>query len=61
MNLTSLDVADLAGVQLILDALQKRWPWVKHIFGDAADDRRTLMGKAQCMNFTIEIVRQLED
>ncbi len=46
VNLTPADVADSTGAQLVLDALVKRWPWVKHHFGDAAYDRRTLLDKA---------------
>ena len=60
MNLTSADVADSTGAHMVLDALQKRWPWVKHLFGDAAYDRRTLMDKAAFMDFTVDIVRKLE-
>ena len=60
MNLTPADVADSTGAKLVLDALQKRWPWVKHLFGDAAYDRRTLMDKVAFMDFTVEIVRKLE-
>jgi putative transposase len=59
MNLTPADAADSTGAQLVLDALQTRWPWVQHLFGDAAYDRRTLMDKAAFMNFTIEVVRKL--
>lgn len=36
-----------------------RWPWVKHLFGDAAYDQRTLLDKATNLNFTIEAVRGL--
>jgi hypothetical protein len=25
-----------------LDALRKRWPWIKHLFADGAYDRTTL-------------------
>ena len=45
---------------MVLDALKKRWPWVKHLFGDAAYDRLTLMDEATFMDFTIEVVRKLE-
>jgi hypothetical protein len=41
----------------VLDALIKRWPWVKHLFGDAAYDRRTLLDKAAHLDFTVEVVR----
>jgi len=60
VNLTSADVADSTGAQLVLDALVKRWPWVKHLFGDAAYDRRTLLDKAAYLDFTIEVVRGLQ-
>ena len=59
VNLTSADIANSAGGQMILEALRERWPWVKHFFGDAAYDRRTMMHKAEFMNFTIEVVRRL--
>lgn len=59
VNLTTADIADSTGGQMILDALQQRWPWVKHLFGDAAYDRRTMMDKAAFMNFTVEVVRRL--
>ena len=60
MNMTPADVADSTGAQHVLDALQTRWPWVKHLFGDAAYDRRTLMDKAAFMDFTVEVVRKSE-
>jgi transposase len=60
MNLTPADVADSTGAQLILDALIKRWPWVKHLFGDAAYDRRKLLDKATYLDFTVEVVRGLQ-
>ena len=60
MNLTLADVADPTGAQMVLDASQKRWPWVKHLFCNAAYDRRTLMDKAAFMDFTVEIVRKFE-
>lgn len=30
---------EAAGAQLILDAIRKRWPWIKHLFADGAYDR----------------------
>ena len=32
INLTPADISDSAGAQLILDAVRKRWPWLKHLF-----------------------------
>lgn len=60
VNLMPADVADSTGAQLVLDALVKRWPWVKHLFGDAAYDRRTLLDKAAYLDFTVEVVRGLQ-
>ena len=60
MNVTPVDVADSTGEQMGLDTLKKRWPWVKHLFGDAANDRRTLIDNAVFMDFAIEVVRKIE-
>lgn len=60
MNLTPSDVADSTGALMGLKALKQRWPWVKHLFGDAAYDRRTLMDKAAFLDFTVEVVRGLQ-
>ncbi len=58
VNLTTADVSDSAGAQLILDGLRKRWPWLKHLFADGAYDRTRLLDKAVFLNFVIEIVRR---
>jgi len=60
VNLTTADIADSAGAQAILDAIRKRWPWIKHLFADGAYDRRKLMDKAAFNNFVIEIVRRID-
>jgi transposase len=36
VNLTPADISDSAGAQMILDAIRRRWPWVKHLFADGA-------------------------
>jgi transposase len=59
VNLTSADISDSAGAQMILDAIRKRWPWLKHLFADGAYDRRRLMDKAAFLDFTVEIVRRI--
>jgi putative transposase len=61
LNLTTADISDSAGAQLILDAIRKRWPWVKHLFADGAYDRAQLMDKAAFLDFTIEVVRRIEE
>ena len=60
VNLTTADISDSAGAQVILDAIRKRWPWVKHLFADGAYDRIKLMDKAAFLDFVIEIVRRIE-
>src|SRR4029453_11275554 len=61
VNLTPADISDRAGAQLILDAIRKRWPWIKHLFADGAYDRNRLMDKAAFLDFMIEIVRRIND
>lgn len=60
VNLTPADIADSAGAQMVLDGLIKRWPRVKHLFRDAAYDRRQLMDKAAFLDFTVEVVPRLQ-
>ena len=60
INLTTADILDSAGAQMILDAIRKRWPWLKHLFADGAYDRGQLMDKAAFLDFVIEIVRKME-
>jgi len=59
-NLTTADISDSAGAQMILDAIRKRWPWLKHLFADGAYDRIQLMDKAAFLNFVIEVVRRID-
>lgn len=60
VNLTSADISDSAGAQMILDAVCKRWPWLKHLFADGAYDRTQLMDKAAFHEFVIEVVRRID-
>lgn len=60
VNLTTADIADSTGAQAILDALRKRWPWIKHLFADGAYDRRRLLDKAAFLDFVIEVVRRID-
>ena len=60
VNLTTADISDSAGAQLILDAIRKRWPWIKHLFADGAYDRTQLMDKAAFLDFVIEVVRRVD-
>jgi transposase len=61
VNLTPADVQDAAGVEEIVKAVRRRWPWLKHLFADGAYDRGKLMSQAAYRNFVIEVVRKLED
>ncbi len=58
VNLTTGDIADSTGAQAVMDALRKRWPWIKHLFADGAYDRRQMLDKALFLEFMIEIVRR---
>ena len=58
LNLTPADISDSAGAQLILDAVRKRWPWLKHLFADGAYDRTKLMDKAAYLDFVIQIIKR---
>lgn len=60
VNLTAADVQDAAGAELILVAVRKRWPWLKHLFADGAYDRGKLASLAAYRDFTIEVVRKLD-
>ncbi len=60
VNMTTADISDSAGAQMILDAIRKRWPWLKHLFADSAYDRVKLTDKAAFLDFIIEIVRKME-
>lgn len=60
INITPADLSDSAGAMTILEAIRKRWPWVKHLFADGAYDRLTLMDKAAYLRFVLEIIRRSE-
>jgi transposase len=60
VNLTTANIADSTGAQVVVDALRKRWPWVKHLFADGAYDRRQLLDSAAFLDFVVEIVRRTD-
>jgi transposase len=60
VNLTTADVSDSAGAQLILDGVRRQWPWLKHLFADGAYDRTKLLDKAAFRDFILEIVRRTD-
>jgi len=60
VNLTTADISDAAGAQRILEAIRKRWPWVRHLFADGAYDRLKLMDKAAYLEFVIEVIRRTD-
>lgn len=61
VHLTSADISDSAGAQAILEAIRKRWPWVKHLLADGAYDRLKLMDKAAYLDFVDEIIRRSDN
>lgn len=60
VNPTPAGISDSAGAQMILSAIRKRWPWIKHLFADSAYDRGKLMDKAAYLDFVIEVVRRTD-
>ena len=60
LNLTTADVSDSAGAQLILDGVRKQWPWLTHLFADGAYARTKLLDKAVFRDFILEIVRRTD-
>src|SRR5450631_1537736 len=60
VNLTTANISDSAGAQMILDAIRKRWPWLKHFFADGAYDRGQRMDKAAFLDFVVEVVRRTD-
>src|SRR5437763_10400665 len=60
VNLTTADIADSAGAQIILAAIRRRWPWLKHLFADGAYDLTRLMNAAAYADFVLEIVRRTD-
>lgn len=61
VNLTTADISDSAGAQEIVSAVRRRWPWLKHLFDDAAYDRTKLLDAAIYRDFTVEIIRRSDD
>ncbi len=55
VNVTTADIADSTGAQLVIAAVRKRWPWIKHLFADGAYDRRQLLESAALLDFVVEI------
>ncbi len=45
---------------MILEALRKRRPFVKHLFADGVYDRNKLMDKAAFLDFTVEVIRRCD-
>jgi putative transposase len=43
-----------------MEAIRKRWPWMKHLFADSGYDRIQLMDKAAFLDFTVEVVRRID-
>ena len=56
--MVNLTAANCAGAQMILDAIRKRWPWVKHLFADGAYDRLGVMDKAAYLDLVLEAIRR---
>lgn len=58
VNLTTADISNRAGVHTVIDALRKRWPWIRHPFAHGASDRRQMLENAALLDLVVEIVRR---
>lgn len=53
------DVQDRDGAPAVLEAILKRWPWLRHIFADGGYAGPKLKGALQKIgNFTLEIIKR---
>jgi putative transposase len=60
VNLTAAGISNSTGAQVILNAIKKSWPSVKHLFANGAYDRAKLMDQAPFLDFVVEVVRRIE-
>jgi putative transposase len=60
LNLTTADIADSTAARAFLDAIGKRWPWIKHLLADGAYDRAKPLNKAAFLDFVVEIVHRID-
>src|SRR5260370_5473635 len=56
VNLTTADISDSAGAQMILAAIPQRWPWLNHFFADGAYAPGHLLHKPPFLSFAIHSV-----
>lgn len=61
VKLTSADSSAGAVSQMILDALCKRWPWLRHLFADGAHDRMQLIDEGLFHEFVMEVGRRFDN
>lgn len=53
------DIQDRDGAPAVFKAILKRWPWLRHVFADAAYQGPKLLGElARIGRFTVEIVKR---
>jgi hypothetical protein len=45
---------------MILTAIRKGWPWIKHLYADSAYDRASSWTRPPILDFVIEVVRGIE-
>ena len=57
VNLTPAHLSDSAGGQVLVAAIRKRWPWIKHLFADGAYDRTAHIDKVAFHDFVVEVIR----
>jgi putative transposase len=60
-NMTTADIDDSTGAIKVQKAVRQRWPWMKHLLADSADDKAMLMDKALMLKFVVEVVHKMQD
>src|ERR1700739_893452 len=58
-NLTVADITRISGSHGILDAVIKRWPWIKHMLCDGPHDQGTLASQTILLEFIHEVARRI--
>lgn len=60
VNLTPAGILDSAGAQVILDAIRRRWPSLKHLSADSAYNTAKLTDEPALLDFIVEVVRRID-
>jgi hypothetical protein len=62
VNLAAVYICGSTEAQMIIEAILKRWPWIKYLlFADSAYEQTRLMEKATFLDFVTEVARRVDD